>query len=213
MAVGSEAAFVTPTMARAGDRVVVTKGAAIEATALFAAAFPDRLTEGVGPDVTKAADALFEDMTVVPEARVAADFGLRERGVTSMHDATEGGVFGGLLEVATASGVGMRIDQAAIPVRPEVRAVCDHIGIDPYVSISEGTLICTVAADRAEAFVAALGDRSIDAAVVGQVTDAVSGTVLVTPEGERALEHPGLDPFWDAFARWAAEAASEARSG
>jgi hydrogenase maturation factor len=213
MAVGPEAAFVTPTMARAGDLVVVTKGAAIEATALFAAAFPDRLTEGVGPDMAKAADALFEDMTVVPEARAAADFGLREGGVTSMHDATEGGVLGGLFEVATASGVGMRIDQAAIPVRPEVRAVCEHVGIDPYVSISEGTLICTVAADRAEAFVAALGDRSIDAALVGQVTDAASGTVLVTSEGERVLEHPGLDPFWGAFGRWAAEAVSEARSG
>ena len=59
---------MTPTMAAPGDAVVVTKGAAIEATALFAATFPDRLAAAVGEDVVRAADALFERMTVVPEA-------------------------------------------------------------------------------------------------------------------------------------------------
>jgi hydrogenase maturation factor len=148
VALGPDDAFVTPTMARPGDRVVVTKGAAIEATALFAATFPDRLAAGVGAEVVRQADALFEQMTVVPEARIAAAFGLRDRGVTSMHDATEGGVLGGLLEVAVASDVGMRIALDAIPVRPEVRVVCDHVGIDPYTSISEGTLIATSARPR-----------------------------------------------------------------
>jgi len=208
MALGPADAFVTPTMARRSDRVVVTKGAAIEATALFAATFPDRLAEGVGREVVKDADALFEQMTVVPEARIASAFGLRDRGVTSMHDATEGGVLGGLLEVAVASGVGMRIDRERIPVRPEVRAVCDHVGMDPYASISEGTLIATVVADRADAFVDALDAGGIDAADVGQVTDASGGRVLVEDGTERELEHPGLDPFWGAFGRWASEAAA-----
>ena len=208
IALGPADAFVTPTMARPGDRVVVTKGAAIEATALFAATFPDRLAEGVGLEVVKDADALFEQMTVVPEARIASAFGLRDRGVTSMHDATEGGVLGGLLEVAVASGVGMRIDRERIPVRPEVRAVCDHVGMDPYASISEGTLIATVVADRADAFVDALDAGGIDAADVGQVTDASGGRVLVEDGTERELEHPGLDPFWGAFGRWASEAAA-----
>src|SRR5262249_19854834 len=60
MALGAADAFVTPRMARPGDDIVVTKGAAIEATALFAATFPDRLEAGVGAEVVKAADALFE---------------------------------------------------------------------------------------------------------------------------------------------------------
>ena len=213
MAIGPEDRFVTPTMARAGDRVVVTKGAAIEATALFAATFPERLAAGVGQDVVKAADALFEKMTVVPEATVARTFGLREEGVTSMHDATEGGVFGGLTEVAAASGVGMRIDLPAIPVPPEVRAVCEHTGMDPYTSISEGTLIATVVPDRAEAFLAALGQAGIDAADVGEIVEASAGTVLLEPDGERPLEQPGLDPFWGAFGRWAQESAGIAQTG
>jgi hydrogenase expression/formation protein HypE len=213
IASGPQDRFVTPTMARPGDRVVVTKGAAIEATALFAATFPDRLAEAIGADVVKRADALFERMTVVPEATVARTFGLRDEGVTSMHDATEGGVFGGITEVAAASEVGMRIELEAIPVREEVRAVCDHVGMNPYTSISEGTLIATVVADRADAFVGALAGAGIDASIVGEVTDPSEGVVLVHGRTERPLEHPGLDPFWGAFGRWAAEAAGIANAG
>ena len=130
-----------------------------------------------------------------------------------MHDATEGGVIGGLIEVATASDVGLRIERDAIPVRPEVRAICEHTGMDPYTAISEGTLIATVLASRADAFVEALAEQAIEAAIVGEITDAASGRVLVTAEGERPLVHPGLDPFWGAFGRWAQEAAGISSAG
>ena len=213
LASGPSDGYVTPEMARVGDRVVVTKGAAIEATALFAATFPDRLTASLGAETVRAADALFERMTVVPEATLARGFGLRDAGVTSMHDATEGGVLGGLTEVASAAGVGMRIALDAVPLRPEVRAVCEHVGMDPYTAISEGTLIATVVPARADAFVAALAEEGIEAAVVGEVTEAAGGSVLVTPEGERPLLHPGLDPFWGAFGRWATEASGIANAG
>jgi hydrogenase maturation factor len=212
MAVGDEDAFVTPAMARPGERIVVTKGAAIEATALFAATFPERLAATLGTDVVRAADALFEQMTVVPECRVAARFGLRHAGITCMHDATEGGVLGGLVEVAEASGVGIRVDLEAIPVRPEVAAVCGKVGIDPYTSISEGTLIATVVNERAQAFKVALAAEGIEAAVVGEVVERSAGSVLVTSEEERKLGLPGPDPFWEAYGRWAQEAAAEATS-
>jgi hydrogenase expression/formation protein HypE len=208
IAVGSADAYVTPTMARPGDAVVVTKGAAIEATALFAATFPDRLTAALGEETVAAADALFESMTVVPEAAVARAFGLRNAGVTSMHDATEGGVLGGLLEVAAASDLGIRIDRDLIPVRPEVGAVCGHVGIDPYVAISEGTLIATVVAEKAGGFVDALRAAGIDAGVVGEILEADRGRTIVVEGHEQPLRHPGLDPFWGAFGRWASEAAS-----
>jgi hydrogenase maturation factor len=207
IALGPADAFVTPTMARPGDAVVVTKGAAIEATALFAATFPDRLTAGVGEATVAAADALFESMTVVPEAVIAREFGLRDAGVTSMHDATEGGVLGGLLEVAAASELGIRIERDLIPIRPEVRAVCGHVGIDPYVAISEGTLIATVVPGKASGYVDALTAAGIDAAVVGEIRGADEGRTIVIEGHEQPLRHPGLDPFWGAFGAWAAEAA------
>ena len=207
IALGPDDAYVTPEMARPGDVVVVTKGAAIEATALFAATFPDRLAAGVGADVVRAGDALFEAMTVVPEAGVARRIGLRDEGVSSMHDATEGGVLGGLLEVAIASDVGLRVDRDAIPVRPEVRAICEHVGIDPYVSISEGTLIATVRPAHAERCLDALRAEGIEAAVVGEVRPSGDGRVLVSDGRSEPLVHPGLDPFWAAFGAWAADAA------
>jgi len=107
----------------------------------------------------------------------------------------------------------MRIDLASIPVRPEVAAVCEHAGMDPYTSISEGTLIATVVPARAEPFLAALAAEGIDAADVGEVTDRSAGRVLATSDGDRPLEHPGLDPFWGAFGRWAQEAAGIAETG
>jgi hydrogenase expression/formation protein HypE len=208
LALGSADAFVTPTMAREGDAVVVTKGAAIEATALFAATFPQRLTEGLGEETVRAADRLFESMTVVPEAVLAREFGLREAGVTSMHDATEGGVLGGLLEVAAASSTGIHVDRDRIPIRPEVRTVCDHVGIDPYTSISEGSLIATVVSERADAFVDSLAGAGIDAAIVGELRAPADGHRVVVGGREEPLIHPGLDPFWGAFGAWAADAAA-----
>jgi hydrogenase expression/formation protein HypE len=207
IALGPEDSYVTPAMARPGDRVVVTKGPAIETTALFAATFPERMKRELGEETWAAADALFEQMTVVPEAWVAAAYGLRDQGVTAMHDATEGGVLGGLAEIASASNLGMRVELEAIPTRPEARAVCDHLGIDPYASISEGTLIAAVRPEHAWPFLAALRDQGIDAADVGEVTEREAGTVLVADGTERPLEHPGLDPFWEAFGRWTHEAA------
>ena len=203
-AVGPEDAYVTPEMARPGDLVVVTKGAAIEAAALFGATFPERLAREIGSAQAAAAGALFESMTVVPEARVAASFGLRQDGVTAMHDATEGGVLGGLAELAAASGVGLRIEMGRIPVRPEVRAVCDCVGIDPYVSISEGTLIASVRPERADPFVAALDAAGVVAAVVGEVLEEGGERLLVREGRAEPLPTPEADPFWEAFARWQA---------
>jgi hydrogenase expression/formation protein HypE len=145
-------------------------------------------------------------MTVVPEARVAAAYGVRDAGVTAMHDATEGGVLGGLYEVAEASGVGLRIDQSAIPVRPEVAAVCAAAGIDPYFSISEGTLVATVRPQHAEGLLAALTDANIPAADVGEVLPAGALRTMLDADGrEVPLTPPRLDPYWEGFARLSAE--------
>jgi len=203
IALGPQDGYITPSMARPGDRVLVTKGAAIEATALFAAAYGDRLTSAVGAPVVAAARELLGAMTVVPEALIAAACGVRDKGVTSMHDATEGGVLGGLLEIADASGVGMVIERDAIPVRPEVRAVCDAGGMDPYASISEGTLLLTTRPAHAQRVLAALHAGGIDAAEIGEVLPDPTERSLVVDGRPEPLTHPGADPFWAAYAAWA----------
>lgn len=200
ISVGPEGHYLTPAMARVGDAVIVTKGAAIEATGLFGVTFPERIAAALGEEVANAAEALFYQMSVVEDAMTAVSVGVREGGVTAMHDATECGVWGGLYEIAEASGVGLVIDRNSVPVRPEVRAVCDYFGMDPYSAISEGTLLLTCRPHQARAVVDRLSGAGIPASRVGEVVPRERGIRLVEHGQERPLAHPRVDPFWAAYA-------------
>jgi hydrogenase maturation factor len=201
MAVGEKASYVTSAMARPGDVLICTKGAAIEATALFGVTFPDALRARIGADLAGRAERLFEQMSVVEEARIAAAYGVRDQGVTALHDATEGGVIGGIFEIAQASGVGVRFNEQAVPIRPEVEAVCRVVGIDPLTAISEGTLLLTVRPEHADGVLLRLREAGTVACVIGEIVTAAHGMVRLSDRGERPLEHPQVDPFWAAFGR------------
>ncbi|MCS7052040.1 MAG: AIR synthase-related protein, partial [Thermomicrobium sp.] len=201
LAIGPADRYVTPTMAQVGDLVVVTKGAAIEAAGLFAVSFPERIAAAYGRDFAEQAQELFWQMTVVEDALTAVSVGVREDGVTAMHDATECGVFGGLVEIAEASRVGLRIEQERILVREDVGKICALFGMDPYAAISEGTLIITVRPHKVDALLTALSANGIAASVVGEVVPADEGLTLVVNGEERPLRHPRVDPFWAAFSR------------
>jgi hydrogenase expression/formation protein HypE len=71
--------------------------------------------------------------------------------------------------------------------------------MDPYASISEGTLIIACREDRAEDVVQALFRKGIASSIVGELTDPRQGMVLVEGGKQRKLEHPQVDPFWAAF--------------
>jgi hydrogenase maturation factor len=171
--------------------VIITKGPAIEATGLLSIQFESLMRGEVADDDVDAAMERFYDMSPVQDALTAAAAGP----VTAMHDATEGGVYGGLFEMARAAGVGIEIERDRVPVLPGVAAAGDFFDIDPWISISEGTLLATVSPGGVDDVLAALDDEGIPAAEVGKVTDGSGLTV----DGE-AVDHPGFDPFWGAFA-------------
>ena len=201
ISVGPADRYITPRMARDGDAVIITKGAAVEAAGLFAVTFPDRIAKQYGKEFAKKAQDIFWQMSVVDDALTAVQVGVRDNGVTSMHDATECGVWGGLYEVARASRVGMMIQKDAIIVQDSIRKICDLFGIDPYSSISEGTLIITCRPHKADAVIRRLARRGIPSAIVGEVTGK-SDKILVQDGSQcRSLEHPRVDPFWAAFGR------------
>ena len=205
IAIGPEDRYVTPKMARPGNTVLITKGAAIEAAGLFAVTFPRRVAERYGEKTAREAEEIFWQMSVVEDALTAVEVGVRENGVTSMHDATECGVWGGLFEVAQASGVGMTIDKEKIIVQDPVRKVCDLFGIDPFTSISEGTLILTCRPHKAQEVVRRLGDKGIPVSMVGEVVDSRQGLRLFEHGKSRELVHPKVDPFWAAFGKAASQ--------
>ena len=201
ISVGKKSEYVTPQMAKKGDLVVITKGAAIEATGIFALAFKDRITQYFGEEFSLRADKIFFQMSVVEDALTAASIGTREKGVTSMHDATECGIWGGLYEVAKASKVGMRIEKEKIIVLDEVEKICKKFGMDPYSSISEGTLLITCKERKVDLLLKKLSQKKIPASVVGEIIPESKGIILVEQSREKHLEHPRVDPFWQAFAK------------
>jgi hydrogenase expression/formation protein HypE len=193
--------YVTPRLAKAGDRIIVTKGPAIEASGILATMFPRLMEDKFGSSFSRKAQEIFYKMSVVEDGTTAVGAGRRENGVTAMHDATECGVWGGLFEIGQSSGCGVRVEKEKIVVEECVPEICEYFGIDPYASISEGSLIITCRPHKAEEIVAALKKKSINSSVVGELTGPEKGMVLVSGGRETQLEHPIVDPFWNAFYR------------
>jgi len=200
MAVGSREAYVTPGFARAGDHIIITKGPGMEAAGIFAAMFPDRIQKAFGKDFADKAQTLFYKMSVVEEALTAVSVGVRDRGVTAMHDATECGIWGGVYELAQAANLGARLDKDAVVIDETAVQLCRHFGItDPFSAISEGTLILSCRPDFSSAVVDSIRAKGIAASVAGELTPADAGMKVIENNREREFEHPRVDPFWNAF--------------
>jgi hydrogenase expression/formation protein HypE len=200
MAVGARDQYVASGMSRVGDAVLMTKGCAIEAAGLMAVSFPAKVAGALGADLAKRAEGIFWKMSTVEDSMIAVSVGVRDRGITAMHDATECGVLGGLYEMALAAGVGMRIDHAAIPLDPDIARICQHFGMDPYTSISEGTLLATCVPSRVDEVLAAWKAKGIVGARIGECTREL-GVFVEKGGAKQKLEHPRIDPFWAAFDR------------
>jgi len=200
ISVGDGDDLVRPDGARPGDKIVVTKGPAIEATGLMSIQFESLMRGDLDDGTIADAKDRFYDMSPIRDALTAAAAGP----VSAMHDATEGGVHGGLYEMARAAGVGIEIERDRVPVQPGVLEACEYFGIDPWISISEGTLLAAVAPAGVDNVLDALESEGIAAAEVGEVTDGSGLTV----DGER-VDHPGHDPFWGAFEEYMGKLQSE----
>ncbi len=202
MGVGDEGRYVAPGMAKPGDQVIVTKGCAIETAAVAAWLAPERLRQHVDEDALAWLQALERQVSVVADCRAALRAGVRERGVTALHDATEGGVLGGLVELAKACGHDVRVERSRLPLHPAVAAACAMLGVDPYWSLSEGTLIVCAAPERAQLVLHELQEDGIAAAVVGEVLPGNGKLWVAEPEGGVSThEVPLPDPWWPAYER------------
>lgn len=117
-------------------------------------------------------------------------------GVTAMKDPTRGGFANAINEMASKSGVGIRLEQDAIPIREEVRAASEMLGIDPFEVANEGKVVMGVKADKADEVLAAIKTEKYgeNAAIVGEVIEGNYVLVETPIGGERILEAPIADP-------------------
>jgi hydrogenase expression/formation protein HypE len=158
--------FVSTTTATPGDRVLLTKGAGIEATAVLASDF--RTDIDADEAVFEQARSFFDELSVLPEAVVCAPV------ATAMHDPTEGGVLGGLVEIARASEVDIILDNESVPVRHATDELCTAMDLDPLHILGSGALLATVPGDDAEDVLDALAQEDITATDIGCI-ETVSG--------------------------------------
>ncbi|MFC1888635.1 AIR synthase family protein, partial [Thermodesulfobacteriota bacterium] len=168
-----------------GDDIILTKGAAIEATSIVARERGEELAARYSEDfVRRCRDFVTEPgLSVLNEARLALDAGR----VHCMHDPTEGGVITALHEIASAAGTGLHVVGADIPIAEETRTACGDYGIDPLGALSSGALLLTVAPEESRTVVGALNDGGIEAAVIGRVQDEDHGRTIETEKGVEAL--------------------------
>lgn len=181
--------LITPRGARPGDLLLLTKGVPIEGTSILAREFSHRL-QGLPTEVMARARGFLHKpgISVVAEALAAADAG----GVTAMHDPTEGGLAGGLWELAQAAGVSLEVDPGAVPILPEGRLLCRHLGLDPLATIASGALLLAVDERQAGTVSRAIEAVGVSVTQIGCVRRG-SGVAMRTAAGLQTLPWPDRD--------------------
>ncbi|MDQ3067468.1 MAG: hydrogenase expression/formation protein HypE [Actinomycetota bacterium] len=120
-------------------------------------------------------------------------------GVRCLRDLTRGGLATVLNEIAMSADVGIVIDEARLPVRPEVNGACEILGIDPLYVANEGKLMAVVAPEAATTALAALAahERGVDARIVGHVREEQPGLVVLETGfgGRRVVDMLVGDPL------------------
>ncbi len=176
---------------RPGDLVILTKGVAIEGTAILSRVRGEVLRRRLGERlVRRARQLLFSPgISVVREAELAVRCG----GVHALHDPTEGGLLAGVYELARAGNVGLRVWREKVPVLAETRAFSEILGFDPLALIASGALLAVASPRAAPRLLKAFARRKILASVIGEVRRASAGIKLVENGRERPLRAPVRD--------------------
>jgi len=118
-----------------------------------------------------------------------------------MHDPTEGGVLGGVYEMAVASNLGVKIFEEKIPVAKETVEICNFFRIDPLKLISSGALLIASKPGYVKKIVEKLDKNGIEASVIGEFLAAKNQLLLVRENGTIEVLRPTGDHLWLALSK------------
>jgi hydrogenase maturation factor len=193
MGITEKGNYVTAGGAKLGDKLILTKNVGIEGTAILATDREKQLKKALEPTMLRNAKKFYDNISVVKDAITAFKTGA----VHAMHDPTEGGVAGGIHEMADASHLSVKIIEEKIPIRPETTEVCNFFEIDPLQLIASGSLLIAVERDSAENVVKVLGKEGITAAIIGEFLPSAEKRTLVHEDGSSEnLVRPLSDHLW-----------------
>ena len=163
---------VSSSSAKPGNAIILTKGIAIEGTAILADQFSQKLlASGITQAEIQAASNLLHDpgISVLRDAQTAVAAG----GITVMHDPTEGGLATAIHELSFASNVNVEIEEEKVNILPLCSAICQNLDVDPWGLISSGALLATVAQDAEDKTLESIRSAGIQANIIGRVTEHI----------------------------------------
>jgi hydrogenase expression/formation protein HypE len=149
---------ISPPRAQIGDKVLISGQIATHGIAIMS------VREGLEFETEIASDT-------APLNGLVEKIFVATKNVHVLRDPTRGGVTSALVEIAEAANVGIRLDEAKIPIAEDVKAACEMLGFDPLYVANEGKLLAIVPADEAEKVLAAMKSHPLgrDAAIIGEV--------------------------------------------
>ena len=173
--------------------LVMTKWLGLEGTAVIAAASREKLCGRYPSDLVDTAAEFYQYLSVAPEAATAV-----KSGADYLLALREGGVYGGLWQLAAANGVGLVADLKRIPVRQETIEVCEYFDLNPYELMAGGSLL--ILSSNGGELVRALDAAGVPAAVIGRTTQG-NDRIIRHGEESRFLESANEDELFRYRAR------------
>ncbi|MBP2033212.1 hydrogenase expression/formation protein HypE [Clostridium algifaecis] len=184
---GDKGKAVSTAGAKENDDIIVTKNLCIEGTSIIANDYERKIDNVLSKEEIEEAKSYIKNISVVKEGIICGKFG-----VNSMHDITEGGLLGGLWEVAKASGIGFKIYKDKMPITEITKKLCNAYGIDPLRLISSGSMLITT--NRGEKLIDLLKSEGIEASIIGKMTGNIG--VMIDKEYEVQVEPPERDELF-----------------
>ena len=174
--------------AEEGDDIIVTKSLCLEGTYILVNDHEERLKSVLSQDEITLAKSFIDKLSVLKEGRICNEFG-----VHSMHDITEGGLLGGIFEVAMASGKGFKIYKDKLPILDVTKKVCSEFKVDPLRLISSGSMLIT--SKNGEKLVSVLRENGVEASVIGTICR--DGKVMIEEGREIEVDLPKRDELFN----------------
>jgi len=189
--------LITPRGAQPGHRLLFTKGMAIEATAIAAREFNDRLAPFLSDAELDQAAAYLTNpgISVLPDAQIATGAGI----VSAMHDPTEGGLAAAAWELAEACGHTLVLDPSTFPITPLSLKICQALEIDPVASISSGAMLVTAPLSDTSRIINDLGLHGIPCVEIGWLESGPPKVWIEVKRGRTLLYRPERDEITRLF--------------
>lgn len=185
--------YVTAAGAKSGDKLILTKTAGIEGTAILATDREEQLRKVFNQTLIDSAKQYYNHISIVKDALTA----YRSGGVHAMHDPTEGGILNGIHEMADAASLGVKIQQDKITIEPETAKICRYYEIDPLQLISSGALLIAADPEAAPKIIEKLAAEHIYANVIGEFTLNPNKRIMIrADDSAEILERPASDHLW-----------------